>query len=177
MALIELERKIEARRLQNDGYPRTGKKSVEANFNELQELFQRDDITVNKVVIHRENGDTEAEIIDQFIQEYDGGKYKAVKRLKTGGAKPSDSEGYQKVSKIEHKVFRLKEDKMKIYSQFENILFNQAFERVEATEEEFKEKKQEYIDKYEEKIEGLKNNLEKLKDRTFKDLEKEVKTS
>lgn len=161
--LVEFNNSAEARRAQLDGYERTGDKSIEADVSDLDSLLDRDDVSVNKVVLHRNNGDAEATVIDREIQNHYGDveyKYVIAKTYKDGGLDARSKT-----------LFDVGENKIKINDQFSDVVsgdytllqdpddFQEQVDRVI-------ENKQETIQSYREKIEELEDDIDELNSMT-----------
>jgi len=165
MATIQLTSKIQARRLENNGFPRTGKKSVEANLEETEQLLEDDRVEVEKVSLKRSNSDAEAAIIDSFIvQGYEKGKHKTVSYVSDRKPRPREDPEYGIVSFNKCSTVKLTENSLTIYRQFENILSNKSFSTMDFSREEFEEAKEKSLERYSEKIEKNRKKLEQLKE-------------
>lgn len=165
MATIQLTSKIQARRLENNGYPRTGKKSVEANLEETEQLLEDDRLEVEKVSLKREHSDPEAEIIDSFIKQgYERGKHETVSYVSDRRPRAGEEPRYGMVSFGKAKAMKLTENSLTIHRQFGNVLSNKSFSRMDFSREEFEQAKKQSVEKYEEKIDEVKEKLEQLQE-------------
>jgi hypothetical protein len=164
MALLELNDNNEARRLQNNGYSRTGRKSVETDFQNLKQLITLLQDKVNKVVIHRDNGDEEAEFLDYLIENRQEGHHKEIYKFKRGGTK---------IKQYNRKVCRIKENKATIYRNFKEIVCSpeEVFPKPKVTvnlkneEKSFSNAKEEVVEAIEEEIQELKSKKQDLVDK------------
>lgn len=164
MALIELQNNNEARRLQNNGYSRTGKKSVETDFKNLKQLVANLEDKINKVVIHRNNGDKEAEFLDYLINNHQEGYHKEIYKFKKSGTS---------VGRYDRRVCLIKEDKATIHRNFKEIVNSpkEVFPKQKVTvnlrdeEYSFKNKKEEVIEAIDEEISELQDKKQELQDK------------
>ena len=163
MALVELDSNKEARRLQNQGFSRTGSKSIETNFQNLEKILDIEHVSVQKIVLHRENGEEEAEVVDHFLNKEP--ELRENYRF-------DDRDGLEQVSGFRKKfpgkmsaqtdiVLRIYTSKLPIYRQFRKVLNKDDPEKVPVPESEFQEKKEEAVEAAEEKLQEKKKELDK----------------
>lgn len=165
MALIEFNDNVSARRAELNGFPRKGKKSIEAGLEDLQEFLEDEDKEIEKVALRKRNGDQEAEIIDAWIQKKREGKHRAATGFYTRNFSKS-------LNVRTAKVFKLQEDSLTVYRQFENVLFNQEYSEIENPEEateEFEEAHSKQIEALREEVEDAEEELEQAKEKGFEE--------
>lgn len=148
--LVEVDNEIEAQRLSNAGYTRTGEEAVEARIDELDDLLELDadgNVTIQKLSLHRANGESEAHTIDTLIDAgYDKGPTRQVTGVKV-------REYDMSIRARTKKLFNLRADSVTIYRDFLNVVtgnINEVSNDINLDE----------------KLDGAKENLtEKISDR------------
>jgi hypothetical protein len=163
--LLEVNKSEEARLLELDGFNRHGEKAVIAQtFESAHSVLDREDVTVRKIVIERENGDEEGALIDDYLQTGLAGSHTLhsprVKRLSTNKDDILKTESRRKRVKI-------KENKIVAKDRFRSVL-NGTFRPEPSTEDVHKtlKKAQERIDDaiadHQERIEELRSMWDEI---------------
>lgn len=159
MALATTKTREEARRLEIDGYKRKGDKAVEADFNELADLLDRDDVSIRKIALARRNGEQEQAVIDHFIEQGNEGKHYCIRKYRARTSTTSTS-NLDRPRALQDKVAKIKEDSMTVYRAFKTVLFNK-----ELPEELLKDKSPTFQEAKEETAAVIENRMEQLKEK------------
>lgn len=155
--LVQLRSQVEARRLINNGYPRTGSRAVQVDsMSDMRSILDRDDVSVTKVSLARENGEEEAQTIDSLIEMGYDGKHRAVTSIRS----PRISRTVELKAK-KGKVFDLSADSVTIYSRFEDVLSGDV-DDVMIGEEYFEAKRDKTIRRIDDTIKTYRQKIEEL---------------
>lgn len=160
--LVEVDSKIEAQRLANVGYDRTGQNSIECSLAELDDVREMDNITVTKIALKRRNSSEEAAVIDSLIDNGYEGSVRAIDRLE--GRDRRKINNFGAVLKVrKEKVFQLSADSLTVYRHFDDVLSGDISEHY-VDEEEFQQAVVDTHDEIRLSLGEVKEKIQKLRD-------------
>lgn len=157
--LVQVKNAAQARRAELDGYDRIDKKALEAPLKALDDFLDRDDISVQKVVLARDNGEDEAAIIDREIRKHSGTveyRYPFVR-------------GYKQDFKVQSRtLFEVSEKKLTIRRRFREVV-DGDYDLIDP-DGKFESLKQEALAEIDEKLAEWEDRRERVASMTVEDL-------
>jgi len=156
--LIQFPKSEQARRAELDGYERINNNAIETSFSDLNDLLDRDDVTVTKVSLHRKNGETEAKIINREIRNHMGKveyEYQQERNLRRDLRTQSKT------------LFEIEEDSLTIRDQFRSVIEGdydlamppEAFEELKTSAVEYIEGD---IEELQDRIDEKRSEIERI---------------
>lgn len=118
---IELKAGTEARKLELDGYERSGKKQVNAPLSELESLLERDDVRIKQITLHRQASTEEANVIDEYVRAGVASDYGGT-IAKVGFTSSTYRE--KSINTDADSVLKAKEDSLEVYQDFRKVLLD-----------------------------------------------------
>lgn len=171
---IELSAGTDARKLQLDGYERTDQREITASIDQLEELLDRDDITIREVRLDRHAGGYEADVIDEYVRAGVASDYGGKIHRVTFGTST-----YRSINITTEKetVVEAREDHLLVKKNFreailegpitENFYDTESFEEAQSTVLVATEEK---ITEHEQTIDNLLSKQETFKNMTPEDV-------
>lgn len=155
--LVEISNAETARVLELDDYDRIDDKAIELErIGLLHNLLDRDDVTVKKIVIARENSNEEATLIDDYLKEGMAGKHSWKKPY--ASEYPDD---FIKTNQRRRGV-EISEDKIVAKYRFADVV-DGSFE-PRPTDDQVNDALIDAIELIDEDIESLEQRIEELED-------------
>lgn len=153
--LVQVDSKIQAQRLANAGFTRTGSKAVEMVVDDVWDVLagEHGDVTVKKLSLARNNGEREADLIDDYIDAGYEGEYKATTAVHSHT---------KHISASTSRLFELGADSLTIHRAFEHLLEGNVAEAEQAVApdaETFASERDETLDSVTRKIDDLEETL------------------
>lgn len=158
---VQVSGNVQARRLELDGYSRTGDKTVMAPFEQLPELLDREDVTIRQVALQRHFDSDEADVIDHYVRNQvadDGAVYATAFTYGREGELKTDR-------RRSNKVLDASEDRLVVHSHFERALFDQDIDGDFYDMESFERVRGKALEKIEKEIKDHRSKLQMLEDR------------
>lgn len=160
--LIQTKASDETRRLELDGYSRQGSRAVEADLSDLPEILDRDDVTVKKAVVHRNNGDDEQELVDRFIRDYSG-------RVRQCYVHHSPHAGHSFDVRT-RKLANVNEERVAVYTDFRAVLVDREMRETSTTEDEFEEMCEDAVESLVDERERIEREIDRIANLTLDDV-------
>jgi len=164
---VKLYSKSAARRLEieNSGYTRTGNKEVTAPLSDAHVVVQDDYSSIKRVILHRNDSDGEAQLIDGYV------KAGVPENYRRGEIKHySYSASRDEISVNGDTVVRSLVDELRVRRLFERVLVGQEIIDSHIHDDEsFFETRKELVRSFDEEIQELQTKIEELQESTIED--------
>lgn len=160
--LVELHSKIEAKRLELNGFRRIGAESVEAELNQLDDLLDRDDVTVDKVVLDRSNSGDEAQIIDDYILAGVPDRNRKGEVVETHFKAAFRDVGFKT---RERKILEAEEDTLRVFRRFREAIHDGPLSEDQYDREGFEDVRDKLSQRADEQIAEHQQSVENLRER------------
>lgn len=165
---VTVNSSTQARRLELDGYGRTGTTEITTPLSNLRPILGRDDVEVEQVELHRRGGNKEADIIDEYVmaevpdRNYSGEiKERYFKTARTHQLLKNDL-----LRAKTRTILEASEDKLVVKRRFKQALLEDAPITEDVTDDVSFRKKQATVEsKIDEKIGDLQQKINRLEAR------------